>query len=312
MAIRNSGARKNVAVLMGGPSAEYEVSINTGKMVLENLDKEKYDAKPVVISRDGFWPISREDLKNNFDVVFIAMHGEYGEDGTIQTILEEIGIPYTGSGPTASKLGMEKIPFSHLMAKNNILVPEFCADKNDLLLKEVGLPIVVKPADRGSSVGVTLVKNWDGLSEAITHAKKYSKQIMFQKYIKGREFTCGVIEKNGKPTAILPTEIIPKNPFFDYEAKYVAGASQEITPPSNMDDNKIKELQNLALRVHQLVGCNGYSRTDFIIDNSGKIYTLEINTLPGMTAASLLPGAAKVSGIEFSQLLDIIIENALL
>jgi len=314
MVIRNTSAGKDVisvAVLMGGPSAEYEVSINTGKMVLENLGKEKYRAESIVITRDGFWPISRENLKNNFDVVFIAMHGEYGEDGTIQGILEEIGIPYTGSDPGASKLGMEKIFFSHLMKKNNILVPEFCENENDPLLKTLGLPLVVKPADRGSSVGVTLVENMTNLPEAIICAKKYSEQIMLQKYIKGREFTCGIIETERKPQALPPTEIIPKNPFFDYEAKYITGASQEITPPSNMSEDKIKELQNLSLRVHQLVGCRDYSRTDFLMDKNGKIYTLEINTLPGMTATSLLPQAAQKIGIGFSQLLDIIIDNAL-
>lgn len=322
---------------MGGPSAEYEISINTGKMVLKSLDKKKYEAKPIVITRDGLWPISQKDLKNNFDVVFIAMHGEYGEDGTIQKILDKIGIPYTGSGHKASKLGMEKIAFARLMKKNGILTPEFCADKNDSLLEKLGFPLVVKPADRGSSVGVTLVKSLAGLSNAIKYAKKYSEQIMLQKYIKGREFTCGVVEINpptfsrsiepssklrgileegggikGKPRAILPTEIIPKNPFFDYEAKYVAGASQEITPPSNMPEDKIKELQKLALRIHRLVGCCDYSRTDFIINTKGEIYTLEINTLPGMTANSLLPGAAKASGIGFVQLLDIIISNVLI
>lgn len=309
MAIRNSSAGKNViriAVLMGGPSAEYEVSINTGKMVLENLDKKKYRAKPIVITRNGLWPIPPENLKNNFDVVFIAMHGEYGEDGTIQTILEdEIHIPYTGSGPKASKLGMEKIAFAKLMRRNNILTPPLFTDKN------MALPLVVKPADRGSSVGVTLVKKWDELPGAVKYAKKYSEQVMFQKYIKGREFTCGVIEIKGRPKALPPTEIIPKNPFFDYEAKYVAGASQEITPPSNVPKDKIKELQDLALRVHQLVGCRDYSRTDFILSEDNKLYTLEINTLPGMTATSLLPQAAKVDGINFPQLLDIIIENAL-
>lgn len=308
MVIRNSSPGKNViriAVLIGGPSAEYEVSINTGKMVLENLDKKKYKAEPIVISRDGLWPISQENLKNNFNIVFIAMHGEYGEDGTIQNILEEVDIPYTGSGPKASKLGMEKIIFAKLMKKNNILTPQIFTDKN------IDLPLVVKPANRGSSVGVTLVKKLNELPEAVKYAKKYSRQIMFQKYIKGREFTCGVIEINKKPRVLPPTEIIPKNPFFDYEAKYVSGASQEITPPSNLSEDKFKEIQNLALRVHQLVGCRDYSRTDFLMDSEGEIYTLEINTLPGMTATSLLPQAAKVDGINFPQLLDIIIENAL-
>lgn len=307
MAIRNSSARTDVirvAVLMGGPSAEYEVSINTGKMVLENLDKKKYKADSIIISRDGLWPISQDDLKNNFDIVFIAMHGEYGEDGTIQAILEKIRIPYTGSGPKASKLGMEKIAFAKLMRRNNILTPPLFTDKN------INLPLVVKPVNRGSSVGVTLVKKWDELPEAIKYAKKYSEQIIFQKYIKGREFTCGVMEINKKPQALPPTEIISKNPFFDYEAKY-AGASEEITPPSNLSEDKFQELQNLALRVHQLVECRDYSRTDFLMDAEGKIYTLEINTLPGMTAASLLPQAAKVAGVNFPQLLDIIINNAL-
>jgi D-alanine-D-alanine ligase len=174
------------------------------------------------------------------------------------------------------------------------------------------LPLVVKPANRGSSVGVSIIDDWQKLPKAIQAAKKYSQKIIFQEYIKGREFTCGVIEKLTKIIPLAPTEIVPVgSPFFDYKAKYTTGASQEITPP-NLSSLKIKEIQKIAVKVHKLIGCGGYSRTDMIMNEKGDFYVLEINTLPGMTETSIVPQGAKAAKITFPELLDIIVEAALI
>ena len=299
-----------IAVLAGGPSAEHEVSLNTGEMIFQGLDKNKYEARKIIISKNGRWPISLIELKNNYDLVFNAMHGEYGEDGVIQKILEKNKIPYTGSNSRASKLGMDKATSYKKFQKTKLLIPKFTTKNNLIAIKKLGLPLVIKPNDRGSSVGVKIIKNWDEFNNAVNEVKKYSSSIMFQEFINGRELTCGIIEYKKKLKALLPTEIIPpSNSFFNYEAKYVAGASQEITPP-NLSKKIIKQIQEVALKAHRAIGCRGYSRTDMILSPDKKIYVLEINTLPGMTANSLLPQGAKAMGITFSQLLDIIIESA--
>ncbi|TSC83211.1 MAG: D-alanine-D-alanine ligase [Parcubacteria group bacterium Gr01-1014_19] len=307
-----------VAVLMGGPSAEHEVSLNTGKKVLENLDPEKYLGKGIVISKKGKWPTTLKELKNNFDVAFIAMHGEYGEDGTIQKILDKARILYTGSGAKASQIGMDKEASSMIFRKAGLKVPDFSIlkiRKNGFLplgrQHSFRIPLVVKPADRGSSAGTNLVKKIQELPKAIEEAAKFSPNVMLQQYIEGREFTCGVVEIKGKPKALPPTEIVPKlRGFFDYYSKYTAGASREITPP-RIDGKEIKKIQTMSLKAHQAIKASGMSRSDFMQDEKGNYWILEINTIPGMTATSLLPQEAKVAGIEFPKLLDLIIANAL-
>lgn len=293
---------------MGGPSAEHDISLKTGDMVLRNLDKSKYFAGGVLIDKKGKWNISKKELKNNFDIAFLALHGEYGEDGTIQKILEKMRLPYTGSRSKASALGMNKEKSLRLFAKAGLAVADFVTNLKKI--HHIGLPLVVKPLDRGSSVGVSIVKSYSELVPAIYAAKKYSSKVMAQKYIKGREFTCGVIDISKNTIPLLPTEIIPsKSAFFDYHAKYTAGASKEITPP-RLSHKKIGELQKLALKAHKAIGACGLSRTDFILGKDGKFYVLEINTLPGMTETSLLPQAAQAVGISFPELLDIIIDAA--
>lgn len=304
-----------IAVLMGGPSAEHEISLKTGAMVLENLDRKKYSVRAVKISKSGKWPITPAKIKKDFDLAYIAMHGEYGEDGTIQKILDQYKIRYTGSKAKASFLGMDKAKSSTLFKKAGLNVPEFnlihVGKEFRNFRVDMDFPVVVKPNDRGSSVGVSIVENLARLLPAIELASKYSPNVMIQKFIKGREFTCGVLEFNGKPKAFLPTEIIPRSSkFFDYEAKYVSGASQEITPPKLFKD-EIKKIQQIVIKAHKAIGVKGYSRTDMIMDAREKFYVLEINTLPGMTETSLLPQAAKAEGITFSKLLDLIIESAL-
>lgn len=290
-----------VAVLMGGPSAEHEVSLKTGAMILQYLDPVRYDAQRVFIDKRGRWSTPLKKLKRQADIVFIAMHGEYGEDGTVQALLEKEHIPFTGSGSTASRLGMDKIVAGELFKKSGFNIPP----------PPTIFPIVVKPSDRGSSVGITIAKDTDELWSAIQIALRVSSHIMFQQLIRGREITCGVLEINGKPMPLPPTEIIPiASSFFDFKAKYIPGGSQEITPP-NLPTDVIKRIQRVALTAHRVIGCRGMSRTDTILDAHGNIFILEINTIPGMTKTSLLPQAAKAMGVSFPQLLDHIIAAAL-
>lgn len=300
-----------VTVLIGGPSAEHEVSLNTGKMIAKALNRKKYNVKTVTISKRGEWPIELPELKKDTHVVFNAMHGEYGEDGTIQKILDRAKISYTGSGARASKIGIDKIACHKLFAKARLNSPAFTVSRNLSAIAKLGLPLVVKPINRGSSVGTTIVYEWKQLARAIHNAEKYSPCVMFQRFIAGRELTCGVIEKNGKLIALPLTEIIPKKSnFFDYTAKYTKGASQEITP-ARVSSKITSAVQRAAITAHRVVGCCGYSRSDFVLGNDGRLYILEINTLPGMTATSLLPQGAAAKGISFPRLLDIIIEHAL-
>ncbi len=290
-----------IAVLSGGPSAEHEVSLKTGKMVADNLDKNKYEILPIIISKKGEWPMPIEDLKNNVHAAFIAMHGEYGEDGTLQNELEKISVPFTGSRAGASRLGMDKVASLAIFSGAGLRVPGVAK----------GCPMVIKPADRGSSVGVSIIKNEALIPNAIQKALKYSPNIMMQQFITGREFTCGVLEIDGATKALPPTEIIPKkSSFFDYSAKYESGASDEITPPK-LPDSKIAEMKRIAVVAHNAIGARGFSRTDMIMDKKGHFYALEINTIPGLTKTSLLPQQAKAAGIEFVKLLDIIIENSI-
>jgi len=298
---------------MGGPSAEHEVSLKSGRMVLAALNKKKFAAKDITITKSGRWPIFLSELKNNFDVVFIAMHGEYGEDGTLQAILEKQKIPYTGSNSKASRLGMDKGASSLIFQKKGLSIPEFIIVESVVqeIPESLHCAVVVKPADRGSSVGTSVVRELTELAPAIKNALRHSKLAMIQKFIAGREFTCGVLEKNGKLVALPPTEIIPKgSSFFDYKAKYTKGASAEITPP-NLPKKQIKKIQRIALTAHRAIHGSGFSRTDVILGHDNKFYVLEINTIPGMTQTSLLPQQAKVAGIPFPKLLEIMIASAL-
>jgi len=312
-----------VAVLMGGPSSEHDVSLETGAMVLRSLDVDKYEAFPIVVAKGR--DATLELQKDAIDVAFIAMHGEYGEDGTAQALLEALGVPYTGSGVLASALGMHKPLSSRLLADCGLAVPDFVTvrerefrDAPEAVMTEavrkLGLPLVVKPSDRGSSVGVSIVRDQNGLIKGIAEALRHSREAMVQRYVPGREVTCSVLEDETVPEgvcALPPTEIVPKErPFFDYHSKYTAGASEEITPP-RLPAGTIRAIQEIALRTHNIIGCSGMSRTDTILGEDGTIYVLEINTIPGMTPTSLLPQAAKAAGISFPELLDRIISAAL-
>lgn len=332
---------------MGGPSSEHGVSLDTGEEIMKNLDKNKYELFPVIISKSGGWLLPENSAtllkkpdvatkaamlrektalhkfrREKPDVAFIAMHGKYGEDGTIQGLLEGIGIPYTGSGVLASALGMDKPRSCAIFNEAGLLVPEYeVITKDDLrnshlltkIIKTLSWPIVVKPANQGSSVGVNIARNKKELRSGIREAFRHSPRVILQKFIKGREITCAVLEdEKGKLVTLPPIEILPKaGRFYDYRSKYETGGSEHVIPPPGVSDKTLQEIKSAASTAHAALGCSDMSRSDFILGNDKKLYILEINTIPGMTSTSLLPDAARVTGIGFSQLLDIIINSAL-
>lgn len=318
-----------VGVLMGGPSSEHEVSLNTGKQIVKYLDTKKYDINPIRISKENEWYLNGEKTTiesalDNIDLAFIAMHGEYGEDGQIQTILEQYNKPYTGSGIFTSQIAIDKAQSKRLFQSSGFLTPKSAILKygeKGFLRKFENVsqngPWIVKPQNRGSSVGTSIVRNKKDIFDAVHKAFATNSDALIEEYIKGREFTCGILENypsglNKKYFALPITEIIPmaQYDFFDYDAKYKEGASKEITP-AKISNELSQTIKAAAVSAHALLNCRGYSRSDFIVTPQNELYILELNTLPGMTETSLLPQAAKVAGIEFPQLLDKIIHNAL-
>jgi D-alanine-D-alanine ligase len=253
------------------------------------------------------------DSSEPLDVVLIALHGTWGEDGRIQGLLDTLGIPYTGSGVLASALAMDKVMAKTVLKASGIDVPRGAvvstAGGADLeAARAVGLPAFVKPVASGSSVGAAIVRKAEDLASAITDALRYDERAMVEEYLKGTELTVAIIG-NDELTALPVIEIVTPREFFDYHAKYDAGASEEIVP-ARVPDDVGKRAQDLAVRAHRALGCRGMSRTDFVWVGD-RIVALEVNTIPGMTANSLLPKAAKAAGIGFGDLLTRLVEWSL-
>lgn len=292
-----------VGVLMGGPSSEREISLKSGKAVLAALLELGVNAVGIDITSDE----RRENIilikKNRIDCAFIALHGRFGEDGTIQEILEELNLPFTASGVKASRLAMDKAGSLQVFSQGGLIVPKSqlldktAYQKNGQFINELGLPVVVKPANHGSSIGLSLVEDSQGLPLAIDLAFKFDEHIIIQEYIRGRELTVGILDDLALPVI----EIIPQGKFFDFAAKYQSGSTRYIVPAQLESELAIK-VQQAARQAHNLLGCYGCSRVDFILTPEGQPYILEINTIPGMTATSLLPKAAKIIGIDFGRL----------
>ncbi len=304
-----------VAVLMGGISPEYDVSLRSGETVLNNLNKDKYDVLPVSIGKDGEWEIPPKNLKIFADIAFIAMHGKYGEDGTVQDILDTVRMPYTGSAALPSALGMNKIFSQKLFNMHGLNTPEYMVvSKNEKVNPqdfEFPSPLVVKPAYEGSSIGVSIVRTSDELITALEKAFSFDREVIIQKYIPGQEITVSIIEdEDGNLFALTPLEIIPTSgQFFDYSSKYTPGGSEEIL--ARIHNMKIDFAKEIAKKTHEIIGASGMSRTDMILSDDDRFYVLEINTIPGMTNESLLPKAAKLSGYEMHEVLDRIVHSAL-
>lgn len=336
--------KTRVIVLMGGKSPEHEVSLVSGREIVKHLDEKKYEILPVVISKDGQkWQLKTleqillyspgwseengkkkkkglipggeslklESFSQKTDVVFIALHGVYGEDGTIQGMLELTGIPYTGAGVLASALGMDKPMFRKIMEREKILIPKYLIlekkDNFSLIWKKFKLPVVVKPSAQGSSVGISIVHKKEQLKKALELAFSFDSKVIIEEYLKGTEVTCGILG-NDNPVALPLAEIVPKNEFFDYEAKYVSGKCDEIVP-ARISKKLTKNVQKTAVKVYKAIDCRGFGRVDMIICH-GKPYVLEINTIPGLTPNSLLPKEAAAAGISYPHLIGRIIELA--
>ncbi len=287
-----------VVVLMGGKSPEHEISIISGREVIRNLDRRKYLSSRIVISKSGKG--IEKIFRAKADVVFIAMHGPFGEDGTIQGMLELAGLKYTGSGVTASAIGMDKIIFRKVMRAEGIPVPK----------STTKFPCFVKPHNQGSSVGASIVRNEKELAKAIKLARKYSDKVLVEEYLVGKEVTCAVLG-NEDPKVLPVIEIVPlKGEFFDYESKYTESGAEEIVP-ARISKTLTKKVQDMAVKVYKAIGCRGFGRVDFILKDNQHPVVLEINTIPGLTPMSLLPKAAKAAGISYPRLLDRIIRYAI-
>lgn len=306
---------------MGGISNERAVSLSTGRTVAKYLDSAKFSSRTYDTKKDLsklFNDVSRKKI----DVCFIALHGRGGEDGSVQGMLELLGISYTGSEIMASAIGINKIVSKKLFEKEKILTPKFIVFQSDeiklggktwnnilkKIKKKIGLPCVIKPAECGSSVGVTIVKNEKEIKKGIKTALKEGQRIIIEKYINGKEITVGILG-NKKPKALPVVEIVPKKKFFDYQAKYNPKFCDEIVP-ARIPAKIAKKAQRITQKVYKLIGCKGFSRVDMILKGE-EIYTLEINTIPGLTPNSLLPKAALEADMSFSKLLEEIIKFAL-
>jgi len=292
-----------IGVLMGGPSSEREISLKSGKAVYEALKGAGVDALPLDITTDSIDENIILIGSSGISCAFIALHGRFGEDGQVQDILETLKMPYTGSGVSASRLAMDKVSSRQIFESHDLSVPRYkVMHKGSYLsdtasISEIGFPLVVKPATHGSSIGLSIVREPSGIARALESAFEFDDKILIEEYIKGREMTVGILEDDALPVI----EIIPSKSFFDYEAKYQAGMTEYVVP-ARLDEAIAKNIQSSALSAHRLLGCFGCSRVDLILSERGIPFVLEVNTIPGLTATSLLPKAAKIVGIDFTQL----------
>ena len=300
---------KRVAVLCGGDSREREVSLRSGKAVADALNEAGFYADMIDLLR-----LEEAERVKGYDGAFIAMHGDWGEDGRLQARLSEMGIPYTGSGPHASALAMDKWEAQKFFAQAGIPVPKsvFLPKNYDDVVREIGRNIVVKPCAGGSTVGVSIIHELtpQNLNDAVNLAREsYAGEVIAEEYIPGREITCAVWENDGITEALPVIEIKPHEGYYDYANKYTKGATEYICP-AEIDDETAKRIGDYAVKAHESLGCRAYSRSDFRLTPEGEAYILEVNTAPGMTATSLVPKAAKAKGISMAEFVKAIMNMA--
>lgn len=301
-----------VALLKGGVSGERSISLSSAAQVARALRSEGYDVVEIDTGRTGFMG---ELERLEMDVVFICLHGRYGEDGTVQGLCELLGVPYTGSGVLASALAMDKDMSKTIYRAHGLNTPESITlsrgGKLDSAAIEalLGERVVVKPAREGSALGVTIVHGAEELEPAVAAAFEIDELVLVERFVSGVEVTVGVLG-NDDPTALPVIEIVPQNEFYDFDAKYTVGKSTHVIP-ARIDQEAFEECLRLGLEAHRALGCRGVSRSDLIVDDTGACWLLETNTIPGMTETSLLPDAARAVGIGFEKLCSTIVELAL-
>lgn len=295
-----------IGVIMGGISSEREISLQSGKSIVENIDKNKYEVVSIVIDK-------KEDIitkVEGIDFALLALHGQFGEDGTVQSVLQTLGIPYSGCGPLSSAMCMDKdITKTILESKGIRNAPWINLTKDDSIeldkIKELGYPVVVKPTHGGSSVATFIVKEEKEIKKCVEEAFKWDTEVMIEKFIKGDEITCPVY--GGKMLPVIA--IKPKSEFFDFASKYQDGGAEEIVV--ELEEELHKEVEKMALATYKALKCEVYSRVDMIVTPDGVPYILEVNTLPGMTKNSLIPKSAAALNIDFTKLIDMIIEDSM-
>lgn len=301
---------RRIGVLMGGLSAEREVSLRSGRAVCAALESRGYEVVPIDVNRD----VARTVRETGIELAFIALHGPLGEDGAVQGLLEVLGIPYTGSGVLASALAMDKIATKKILAHAGLPVPEYReleagdADSARAVVAELGLPVVVKAPTQGSSIGVYIVEREEDLEARITDAVAYGgTRVLVEKFIAGPELTAAVLG-NREPRVLPLIEIVSATGKYDYESKYTPGLSDHLIPP-RVPREVQEQVSDLALRAYRALGCRGFARVDLIVSGS-EAFILEINTIPGLTDVSLFPDAARAAGMSFPDLVEHLVRLA--
>ncbi len=335
----------NVLILFGGKSTEHEVSLQSAKNVFNAVDKKKYNPILVKINRDGRWlftdnfsnkegnkedyvvltpqengtiySFSEKKNKIKIDVVFPVLHGVFGEDGTIQGLLKLSNVPFVGASVTGSAIGMDKEVMKYLLRDAGLKIGKFIVIKKgenilsfDRLEKKLGSPFFIKPANSGSSVGISKVFTEKEYMKGVKEAFQYDKKILIEEYIEGREIECSVLG-NENPQASVLGEIKPKKDFYSYEAKYLDSDGAELEAPAKISKKKTKEIQDLATKVFQVLHCEGMGRVDFFLKKNGEVIINEINTIPGFTKISMYPKLWELSGISYKKLIDKLITLAI-
>lgn len=295
-----------VGVLMGGISSEREVSLNSGKSIIEHINKEKYEVVPVIINK-------KEDViekVKGLDFALLALHGKFGEDGTVQSVLQTLDIPYSGCGPLSSALCMDKDLTKTVLKAKGIRTAKWInvtsVEEIDYeAIEEMGYPVFVKPTNGGSSVATFKIDKKEDIENAVVEGLKWDNEVLIEEYIKGEEITCPVFNNE-----LFPVLTIKSNTeFYDYEQKYSANGAQHY--PIQLEENIYNEVKKMALETYKALKCSVYARIDMILTEEGVPYILEVNTLPGMTATSLFPQSAGEKGINFSEFIDLIIKTSM-
>ena len=313
------GSRTRVAVIYGGRSGEHEISVRSAESILKAMDRAKYEIAEYFISKEGKWrpgPILPEPGAHpDLDVVFPVLHGTFGEDGTVQGLLELADLPYVGAGVLASSLAMDKEMMKRVCHECGLPVVEYVTllrgamDTGEIMAR-LPFPVFVKPANLGSSVGISKAKNRAELDKAVALAAEYDRKVIVERGIMGREFECSVLG-NQQPEASLPCEVMPSRDFYDYEDKYILDKAK-FKLPADLPPDKTAELRHLAVECYRAVECEGMARVDFLLEGAtGRLYINEINTIPGFTSISMYPKMWEQTGLAYPKLIDRLIELAL-
>src|SRR3984957_15271849 len=308
--------KTNVAVVYGGRTGEHEISHRSAKSIIEAMDTDKYKVLHYVISKEGKWsprPIQPEPGGNpGIDVVFPVLHGTFGEDGTVQGLLELADLPYVGAGVLASSISMDKEMMKRVAKERGLPVVEYrvVSGSSDAACGDLGFPVFVKPANLGSSVGISKTRNCEELKAAIALASSYDRKVIVERGITGRELECAVLG-NDQPIAATPCEILPSREFYDYDDKYLLDQAKTVIP-ADLSPEQTAEMQRLGVEGYKAVECEDMARVDFLLETStGKFYINEINTIPGFTSISMYPKMWEYSGLSFPALIDRLIELAM-